>query len=157
MELSFLDITLIMGIIISFVFSLWSFLNSLKVRRYFNVLSKDVDKGNLNDIIKTNIKKLESVEDQIDKIHMILNDMEKKSFSNLQKIRFKRFNPFHETGGDQSFILVLLDKNNDGVIISSLHQRDTTRLYAKSVANGSCKHKLSREEEITLNKAIDKK
>lgn len=72
------------------------------------------------------------------------------------KIYLNRFNPFEEVGGDQSFILCLLDNTKSGVIITSLHHRDFTRVYAKSIKNGeSLESRLSKEEIKTLKQAIN--
>ena len=72
------------------------------------------------------------------------------------KINLVRFNPFEELGGDQSFILCLLDNANSGVIITSLHNRDSTRVYAKSIRNGESDNMaLSKEETKALIKTIN--
>jgi uncharacterized protein DUF4446 len=79
----------------------------------------------------------------------------KKIDNCLQKTSFTRFNPFNDVGGDQSFILVLLDNTNSGVIITSLHNRNNTRIYAKQIKNGQGKPAaLSKEEKTALKKAI---
>ncbi len=71
------------------------------------------------------------------------------------KINLVRFNPFEELGGDQSFILVLLDSHLDGVIVTSLHAKDTTRVYAKPIRNGQADNvTLSKEEKVALAKAV---
>jgi Protein of unknown function (DUF4446) len=72
------------------------------------------------------------------------------------KINLTRFNPFGELGGDQSFILCLLDNVNSGVIITSLHNRDSTRVYAKAIKNGESDNlALSKEETKALIKTIN--
>jgi hypothetical protein len=72
------------------------------------------------------------------------------------KIHLNRFNPFEEVGGDQSFILCLLDNSLSGVIITSLHHRDFTRVYAKTIKNGeSLQGRLSPEEIKALNETIN--
>jgi len=72
------------------------------------------------------------------------------------KINLIRFNPFDELGGDQSFILCLLDNTNSGVIITSLHNRDSTRVYAKAIKNGKSENlALSKEETKALIKTIN--
>jgi len=72
----------------------------------------------------------------------------------IQKIGLVRFNPFKDTGGDQSFILSLIDGNDTGVIISGLYARSGTRWYAKKVVNGkSAEHALSDEEKRALREA----
>lgn len=72
------------------------------------------------------------------------------------KIQLVRYNPFEDVGGDQSFILCLLDNTNSGVIITSLHSRNNTRVYAKSIKNGESDNvALSREETKALIKTIN--
>jgi hypothetical protein len=50
--------------------------------------------------------------------------------------------------------LVLLDGNKNGIIITSLHTRERTRLYLKDVVEGSSKIELSKDESKALNLAI---
>ena len=54
----------------------------------------------------------------------------------FQRIGLVRFNPFEDTGGNQSFALALLDQAGDGFVVSSLHARAGTRVYGKAVAKG---------------------
>jgi hypothetical protein len=66
-----------------------------------------------------------------------------------------RFNPFEDTGSDQSFAIALLDDRRDGVVISSLHGRSNTRLFAKPVADGTSAHNLSEEEAQAIRIAVE--
>lgn len=80
------------------------------------------------------------------------------SFPANVKISLTRFNPFDTVGGDQSFILILLDNTNSGVIITSLHNRDLTRIYAKPIINGQAdKVVLSKDEKSSLVKLVSSK
>ncbi len=77
------------------------------------------------------------------------------NFDNNLKIGITRFNPFDDVGGDQSFTLTILDKNNSGAIITSLHNRDITRIYAKPIKNGIGENiTLSKEEKSAIVKTI---
>ena len=64
----------------------------------------------------------------------------------VTRVGLVRFNPFEDTGGDQSFALALLDADQDGIVISSLHARGITRIYAKSISRGRPEATLSSEE-----------
>lgn len=75
----------------------------------------------------------------------------------MQKVGIVRFNPFHTTGGDQSFCLAVLDRGNNGFVITSLHSSDTTRMYTKAIKNGGSEQQLSREEEKAVMMAIENK
>ena len=51
----------------------------------------------------------------------------------FQRVGLVRFNPFEDTGGNQSFALALLDAEGNGWVLSSLHARTGTRVYAKPI------------------------
>jgi hypothetical protein len=72
----------------------------------------------------------------------------------VQRVGLVRFNPFEDTGGDQSFALALLDADGDGVVLSSLHTRTATRFYAKPVKAGRTTHALTTEERQALDQAM---
>jgi len=76
-------------------------------------------------------------------------DYERLAVSNSlasQKIAIVRFNPFGDTGGDQSFVLAVLDAHNSGYVLTSIHGREGTRVYVS-------KHTLSIEEKQALGLA----
>ena len=65
-----------------------------------------------------------------------------------------RFNPFREdTGGNLSFALALLDADDNGIVLSSLHSRQTTRVYIKAITAGQADQQLSEEESAALRQA----
>jgi hypothetical protein len=82
-----------------------------------------------------------------------LNELAKNNRNNFQKIGFVRFNPFGDAGGNMSFALALLNDHNDGVVISSLHGREGTRMYAKSVKSNMSESKLTEEELKAIKEA----
>lgn len=72
----------------------------------------------------------------------------------IQRVGLVRFNPFEDTGGNQSFALALTDAAGNGFVISSLHSRTGTRLYAKAIADGRSDGALSEEENEALRRAL---
>jgi len=72
---------------------------------------------------------------------------------NIRRVGLVRYNPFSNSGGDQSFALALLNDNLDGVVISSLYGREMNRVYAKPVQNGVAGHQLTEEEKQAINDA----
>ena len=87
----------------------------------------------------------------------VVNTMEKSVQGSVQHVGLVRFNPFQETGGDQSFALALLDGRGDGIVISSLHSRAMTRFYAKPIKGGGSALSLSEEEAKAVEKAMERK
>ena len=72
----------------------------------------------------------------------------------MQHVGLVRYNPFQDTGGDQSFAIALLDQHGDGVVFSSLHNRSLTRIYAKPVKGGASALSLSEEEVQAVQQAL---
>lgn len=70
-----------------------------------------------------------------------------------QKISIVRYNPFGDTGGDQSFSLAVLDAHDSGYVISSIHGRQGTRVYVKPIDLGNSKYTLAAEEQQALVQA----
>ncbi len=80
----------------------------------------------------------------------ILEAAQRRSF---QRVGLIRYNPFEETGGNQSFALALLDAAGDGWVLSSLHARAGTRVYAKEIRAGRAEAGLSAEETAAIAQA----
>jgi hypothetical protein len=65
-----------------------------------------------------------------------------------------RFNPFEgSSGSNQSFAIALIDKNGDGVVISSLYSRERVSVYAKPVKKFESEFTFTEEESRALGKA----
>lgn len=54
----------------------------------------------------------------------------------IHKVGIVRFNPFQDTGSNQSWSIALLDGTDTGLVISSLLSRESARVYAKPVVKG---------------------
>lgn len=95
--------------------------------------------------------------EQVDgRLAELANEYERLAITNSlasQKISIVRFNPFGDTGGDQSFSLAVLDAHNSGYVLSSIHGRQGTRVYVKPVDFGKSKYALSAEEQQALTLA----
>ena len=65
-----------------------------------------------------------------------------------------RYDAYNEMSGHQSLSIALLDSNGSGIVLSSIHHRDSARLYAKQVTAGTPELELSPEEEEALRTAL---
>jgi hypothetical protein len=100
------------------------------------------------------IRRLGRLEAELEGFEPRVRQTENMGRASLQKIGFVRFNPFQDTGGDNSFVLVLLDSENNGVMVSSLFTREGVRVYGKAVDQGRSKHQLSHEEKAALDDTV---
>lgn len=76
----------------------------------------------------------------------------KTSARGVGTVRFDAFSG-DGSGGKQSFATALVSENGDGVVISSLHARATTRIFAKPVRGFSSPNELTEEEQHAIETA----
>ena len=74
--------------------------------------------------------------------------------SNFQKVGIVKYDAFNEMGGKLSFVITLLDGNNNGYIINSMHSREGCYNYIKEIVKGESYIELSEEEAESLERAI---
>ncbi len=121
---------------------------------HYNKLGKGLTDKNFKSIIENLLRDVSLAKKDIDFLKSYCDKIQKEGLLHIQKIGLVRFNPFKDTGGDQSFILSLVDGNDTGVIISGLYARSGTRWYAKRILKGkSAEHDLSEEEKKALKEA----
>jgi|SRR3989344_5379782 len=101
------------------------------------------------------IKEVKGSEVQTRQIEKKLGLLEHDGMNHIQRVKLIRFNPYDDTGGDQSFCIALLNNDSTGVVVTSLHGRSGTRIFAKPVEKGKAtKYHLSKEEEQTVREAL---
>lgn len=117
---------------------------------HYNRLSQGVG-GTLKSALENLLREISLAKKELGFLKEHTSKLSKDGSFHIQKVGLTRFNPFKDTGGDQSFILSLIDGNNTGVIISGLYSRSGTRWYAKKIVNGkSIEYELSDEEKQAL-------
>ena len=144
--------------IVLILLALWVFILSIilwRVMAHYNNLTKGLLDKTLGSVMDTLLSDAKLTQKQIDMLQKRCDTIEKDGFFHIQRIGLVRFNPFKDTGGDQSFILALLDGKSTGVVISGLYSRAGTRWYAKKVFEGKgVGHHLSHEEKNAIAQAI---
>ena len=120
----------------------------------YRQLVRDGSGGSLDNVLRAHVARVEEVRGRLGEIDAAQAELEHRSQTSIQHVGLVRFNPFEDTGSDQSFALALLDDRRNGVVISSLHGRTNTRLFAKPVEGGASNHALSDEEEQAIREAL---
>lgn len=79
-----------------------------------------------------------------------LNNVHARLETAVRAVSVRRFDPFQNAGGQQSFATAFLSERGDGVILSGIHSRDAVRVYAKDVTAFASERELSAEEALTI-------
>ena len=109
--------------------------------------------ASLGEALDAQAARVEAVHQKLSEVDGRYAKLETRSRGSLQHVGLVRFNPFEDTGSDQSFAIALLDDERSGIVISSLHGRDGTRIFAKPIQAGQAAHALSDEEQKALRMA----
>ena len=144
-------------LILGLTFIVWLIILSLTFfvfTRNYRKLVRETTGSDLKDIWQIYINRLEDTQKGLVDLGSTVKGMKEADLKHLQKVSLVRFNPFSDTGGNQSFAIALLDGRGDGVVFSSLHGREGTRVYGKSVAGfKSAGYEFSKEEGEAVNYA----
>ena len=125
------------------------------LRRRVDQLTGGTGEGNLEDVLIQHLESVHAVGQDVDELIARVAVLESSARHHFARLGLVRFNPFpvSDTGGNQSFAIALLDEGENGFIITSLHSRNGTRIYAKAVVAGKVDAQLSSEETQALDEA----
>jgi hypothetical protein len=124
------------------------------VRAYREIVREPKGATSLHDLLAGNADAVERASERMTEMESMHATIDHRTRRSLQHIGMVRFNPFEDTGSDQSFAIALLDDQRDGIVLSGLHGRANTRIFAKPVEAGSSSNQLSDEESEAIRIAL---
>lgn len=124
-----------------------------KTRKQIHRILRSTSKNDLESYLESLSAQSKNTDKQLKQLMDVYAEIKNISQHSIQKTSLVRFNPFKDTGGDQSFVLCILDHENSGFLLTAIHNRDGTRVYTKQVINGSAELSLSSEEKQALANA----
>lgn len=132
----------------------------VKLSRMENKLAKFTvgkDGASLEADIIALIEETKLIRVTADKNQKDIKELFKRMEGTFQKLGIVKYDAFHQLGGKLSFSLALLDENDNGFIINSVHSTEGCYSYTKEINAGVCSLTLGKEEEKALEIAIGKK
>jgi hypothetical protein len=152
--LSLVVVALVAAVVLLGVWVAWLQRSEAVLRRRLRRVLPEGESGGIDEVLDRQLKSVESLNERVDALNKLHHELEHLSQRTIQKVAVIRYNPFSDTGGDQSFAIALLDSLGNGVVVSSLHSRTDTRVFAKPVQSGRSKFQLSDEEQDAIRKAL---
>ncbi len=140
----FVNILLIGGFV-------WLFLKTRALQKRQDTLFNGKSEHSAEGILLRHSEEIAAMETEIQELFERSKSLHHLGQKSLHRIGFIRFNPFKDVGSNQSFSLALLDGKCTGVVISSLHTRDGSRVYAKPVESGQSTVPLTEEEKTAIS------
>lgn len=141
------DYVYIIGAGLIVVLLVWVVMIELRLKKLFRG-KKGADVEEIISSINNDLKNSNKSREEIEKY---LKNVETRLRKSVSKVSTVRFNPFENSGSNQSFVLAFLDEEGNGAVISSLYSREGVRVYAKPIKNYESEYALSKEEEQAIN------
>lgn len=134
---------------------------AVKLRRMRAAQSVLIGAGETDDLV-AHAARLQSefgslragVEEAADRLHARMAEAERRLDGSIAYRALVRYDAYNEMSGRQSLSIALLDASKSGVVLSSIHHRDQSRLYAKQVRHGTGELELSPEEAEAVRLAV---
>jgi hypothetical protein len=152
--LSFLVVALVAAVLILAIWVALLQRSEAMLRRRLRRVLPQGESGGIDEILDRQLQRIDGLSERVDALNKLHRELEALTERTIQKVGVIRYNPFSDTGGDQSFAVALLDAVGNGVVVSSLHSRADTRVFAKPVQGGRSKYQLSDEEQDAIKKAL---
>jgi len=125
--------------------------------RHYRLLTQGADSDSIQAVLDKQISRAYETAVRVGELETYCQDMNRTLAHAIQRVGMVRFNPFNDTGGDQSFAVAMLDAEGNGVVLSSIFSRKESRMYAKPVQRGDSRYPLSDEEREAIQQAMGEK
>lgn len=123
--------------------------------KFLNLLFPKSDSRNIRKKFEEIVRTIAEFKIKLSNLDNKVEEVKIQNLKHIQKAGLLRFNPYNDTGGNQSFVVCLLNDKGSGIIITSLHARSGTRIFGKEIKLGKSDYQLSKEEEMVLKKAME--
>ena len=134
--------------LISFIASVICFSQYRKLYRRYDMFMRGKDAETLEDTI------MELVRAKDGDTKRLVDSVVSKAQAGYQKTGIVKYNAFKGMGGNLSFVIAMLDDNNTGFVLNSVHSREGCYLYLKDVVEGKTEVLLGSEEKEALERAL---
>ena len=152
-----MEILVIVLFVLLMILAGWLLFLELRYQRLagsFRMLMSGRGGVDLETILLDYVARMNRTEQISQMVEQHLRQMETRMPYLIQHVGIVRFNPFADKGGDQSFVIAILDDHTDGVVFSGLHSRTNVLIYAKPVVGGTSTYTLTAEEKEAIVRAM---
>ena len=94
-----------------------------------------------------------TVQSQLERVAARVSELEALARTDISRVGFLRYDAYDDTGSNQSYALALLNREGDGVVLTSIYSRTDTRTYGKAVSGFKPAANASDEELRAIDQA----
>lgn len=134
------------------------FVKNSKLNKRYRKFMNGADGKSLEKVIQKRFDEIDIVNQELNDQKMQIQEIKETLTTAFQKVGIIKYDAFREMGGKLSFALAMLNDENNGFIINSMHSsREGCYTYIKEIIHGESFVVLAEEEQEALNKALSSK
>ncbi len=113
------------------------------------------DLADLEQVVTDGFRDIAVLKRNMNTVANALNQISDMYALSIQKMGIVKYNAFDEMGGNLSFALALLNKDNSGLVLNSVHSSDGCYTYVKEIVRGESYVMLGNEERAAIKQAVE--
>ena len=130
--------------------------NKIKsIKNQISRFMKGKEAASLEDEIVALFEDNQIIKKATEKNQKDINNLYARLATCFQKVGIIKYDAFNQMGGQLSYSIALLDEDNNGFLLNSVHSTDGCYSYSKEIKNGKCSLELGDEEQIALREAME--
>ena len=141
-------------IMLGLIINLYVELSTIKTR--YKRMMEGSEGESIEQMLAAHTSAVNEISDGQRQVERKLESLDELVKSSLARVAVVHFDAFEKTGQGLSWCMAMLDRNNNGVILSSICGQESERSYVKPIEEGrvAANYKLTREEEQALRQAM---
>lgn len=133
-------VTVIAGILLlSIIFNIVNLCSINRMKKTYSKFMKGKNAKSLESEIIGLFEDNKFIKASVEKNKKDIRTLYRNMESTLQKVGIIKYDAFQQMGGSLSFCLCLLDENNNGFILNSVHSTEGCYSYTKEIIEGNAK------------------
>ena len=153
-DIGYILLVFVILIIILLILNIVSFVKIGNLKKRLKKFMKGKDAQSLEKEIVGLYEDNKFLKNMVDNNKKDIRDLNRRFAKAFQKVGLVKYDAYQQMGGLLSFSLALLDEDNNGLILNSVHSTEGCYTYTKEVRMGECKLELSNEEKVALDQAM---
>ncbi|MDE6314272.1 MAG: DUF4446 family protein [Lachnospiraceae bacterium] len=143
-------------IVILFILNIVTLVKLGNLKKKYRSFMEGKDAASLENTILHRFQEVDELKLKQELQETDLEGLKENMLKTYQKFGLVKYDAFHEMGGRLSFSLTMLDKKNNGFLLTTVHNTEGSYTYVKEILDGKSQIDLSEEEEKSLSKAVSK-
>ncbi len=143
------------GVFVLIILVILLFLRQNGLQRKYDLFMRGKSGKNLEEALSRRVAELDNIKESNELMDLRLKNVERSMSRAFQKYGIVNYDAFKELGGKLSFAYAVLDEENSGYIMNSIHSREGCYTYIKEIIKGESYISLSEEEKDALEMALN--